>query len=151
MFTRWLLTLPVCQLVLGSQGTVSFYCPYLDTRTQTPSHCTQTHISLWNTFTHPISLITAIGVCDSWDAEGSMTVAHLSFSPSASRIKIFPQSESLSPNSTHATVLNPQPHPCFSWSEAWSQTSAFASTLRATVPDLTAVWLNVCLLHSSCY
>lgn len=58
--------------------------------TQTPSHCTQTHISLWSTFTHPISLITATGVCDSWDTEGSMTVAHLSLSPLLLRNKNIP-------------------------------------------------------------
>lgn len=69
--------------------------------------------SLRSTCARPTSLITATGVSDSSDTERSVTGAHLFISTSSLRIKIFPLSDLLSPNSTCATVLNPQPRLCF--------------------------------------
>lgn len=69
--------------------------------------------SLCSTCARPTSLITATGVFDSSDTERSVTGPHLFISTSSLRIKIFPLSDLLSPNSTCATVLNPQPRLCF--------------------------------------
>lgn len=68
---------------------------------------------LCSTCAPPTSLITATGVFDSSDTERSVTVAHLFISTSSLRIKIFPLSDLLSPNSTCTSVLNPQPRLCF--------------------------------------